>query len=183
MKIRDEVTVPNLITALRIVGTICLIFAVPFSVMFYVIYTFCGITDVLDGWIARVTKSASEFGAKLDSVADLLFYTVMLLKIFPFLLSVLPLWIWIAVGIILLIRLISYAVVFKKYHRFAAVHTYANKLTGAGVFSVPYLGKWLDTTIVCAVICVIAILASVEELIIHIRSKSYRSDVKTIFNM
>ncbi len=183
MKVRKELTIPNFITSLRIVGTICLIFTTPFSVAFYVIYSLCGISDVLDGWIARTTKSTSDFGAKLDSIADLLFYTVMVIKIFPFLWSVLPIQIWMIVGIILLIRLISYGLVFLKYRRFAAVHTYGNKLTGASVFSIPYLGKWLDTTIVCSVICVIAILAAVEELMIHFRSKSYRPNVKTIFNM
>ena len=42
------------------------------------IYTFAGLTDVLDGWLARKTGRASEFGARLDSVADLLFYSVLL---------------------------------------------------------------------------------------------------------
>ncbi len=183
MKVKKELTIPNVITSLRIVGTVWLMFTVPFSRLFYVIYTFCGVTDVLDGWIARRTKSTSEFGAKLDSIADLMFYSVMVIKIFPFLWSVLPIQIWMIVGVILLLRLISYVVVFLKYRRFAAVHTYANKLTGAGVFSIPYLGKWMDTTSVCSVICIIAMFATVEELFIHVCSKAYRPNVKTIFNM
>lgn len=53
------------------------------SIWFLVIYTFAGLTDVLDGWIARKTGSASEFGARLDSVSDLLFYGVILIRFFP----------------------------------------------------------------------------------------------------
>ena len=55
------------------------------SPMFFAIYALTGLTDVLDGWIARKMGSASQFGAKLDSVADLIFYAVMLIMIFPIL--------------------------------------------------------------------------------------------------
>ena len=69
---------PNLITALRIAGTAGLIFAQPLTPLYFVIYTLCGLSDVLDGWLARHTGSASDFGARLDSLADLFFYTVMI---------------------------------------------------------------------------------------------------------
>ena len=73
----------NAITLLRISGTAVLLFLRPFSPAFFVVYTLTGVTDVLDGFVARKTGTASDFGAKLDSAADLLFYGVMLLKIFP----------------------------------------------------------------------------------------------------
>ena len=71
----------NFITSLRIVGTIGLLFTVPFSKVFYVLYTFSGITDVLDGAVARITGTASSIGAELDSIADLIFYLVMMISI------------------------------------------------------------------------------------------------------
>ena len=64
---------PNYITALRMVGSVCLIFIRPLSPLFFGVYTLAGITDALDGYIARKTHTASAFGAKLDSAADLLF--------------------------------------------------------------------------------------------------------------
>ena len=73
----------NKITALRILGTIVLVFLKVPSAVFYLIYTLTGITDVLDGYFARKTGTASEFGARLDSVSDIIFYTVMLLKLLP----------------------------------------------------------------------------------------------------
>ena len=85
---------PNCITALRIVGTAALIFTKPMSIWFYIVYCLTGITDVLDGFIARKFKLTSEFGAKLDSIADLLFYTVMGIMIMPVLLETLPLSLW-----------------------------------------------------------------------------------------
>ena len=36
-------------------------------------YLFCGITDMVDGTIARKTKSVSEWGARLDTLADNVF--------------------------------------------------------------------------------------------------------------
>jgi len=74
---------PNIITSLRLVGAIGMLFTKPFSVWFFVLYAFCGISDLADGWIARMTHTESEFGAKLDSVADLSFNAVMVIKTFP----------------------------------------------------------------------------------------------------
>ena len=70
--------IPNFITMLRILGTICLFFVEPFTVAFFVIYSLAGITDVLDGFVARRLKATSEFGAKLDSASDLVFYAAMI---------------------------------------------------------------------------------------------------------
>ena len=58
-------TPPNICTMLRIVGTVGLLLIRPLTLPFYLLYTFCGITDVLDGTIARATNSTSEFGARL----------------------------------------------------------------------------------------------------------------------
>ena len=91
---------PNYITLTRIAGTLWLIFIEPLSVLFYVVYSLCGLTDVVDGYLARKTSSTSELGARLDSVADLLFYAVMLFRVFPILWKKLPRWIkWRTIGI------------------------------------------------------------------------------------
>lgn len=173
-------TLPNIITSFRLIGTICLLFLKPFSAGFYVVYTLCGLSDVLDGLIARATKKTSEFGAKLDSVADILFYSVMLIKIFPVLWLQLPKVIWYIVAGILAVRILAYLVAAIKYHCFASQHTYMNKLTGAAVFSIPYFLTHAGDVIACFVVCVIAGLASLEELLIHALSKEYRPGQKTI---
>ncbi len=173
-------TIPNFITSMRIVGTICLLFLKPFSISFYVVYTLCGLSDVLDGLIARLTKKTTEFGAKLDSVADIMFYAVMLIQIFPVLWGLLPKTIWNIVAGVLLIRCISYITAAIKYKRFASQHTYMNKLTGAAVFSVPYFLTYTGDVIACFAVCVIAGLASLEELLIHLFSKEYKPERKTI---
>lgn len=173
-------TIPNIITSFRIVGTICLLLMQPFSVGFYVVYTLCGLSDVLDGLIARLTRKTTEFGAKLDSVADIMFYAVMLIRIFPVLWEILPKTIWYIVAAVLLIRLLSYMVAAVKYRRFASQHTYMNKLTGAAVFTIPYFLTHAGDVIACFAVCVIAGVASLEELLIHVFSKEYRPEQKSI---
>ena len=82
--------VADTVTSVRIAATISLIFLPLRSVGFLAVYTLTGLTDVLDGWLARKTGTASDFGARLDSIADLLFYGVVLLRLVPILWQKMP---------------------------------------------------------------------------------------------
>ena len=155
------------ITVVRMGASLMLWMISPRTLLFFIIYSIAGITDVLDGWVAR----KYGLGAKLDSVADLLFYGTMLIRFFPILYEELPKVIWYVVAGILLIRLVSYAITALKSHCMASLHTKWNKLTGAGVFLLPYV---LETPVIVAygwMICGLAIVSSVEELLIHILQK------------
>lgn len=173
-------TAPNIITLMRIVGTVALVFIKPLSPLFFAVYTFTGITDAFDGFIARKTGTASEFGARLDSIADLLFYSVTLVKLLPILWASLPREIWYAVAAVLIVRLCSYLTAALKYRRFASLHTYLNKLTGLTVFLIPYALKIFGGAAYFWAASAIAFLASAEELIIHISGKAYCGDKKTV---
>lgn len=179
-EVRKINPIPNYISFLRILGTFSLFFVDATSVGFFVIYTLCGISDVVDGVIARATNSTSELGAKLDSIADMLFYGVMLVKILPILIDILPLWVWCIVGAILLIRVISYVMAAIKFRKFASLHTYMNKLTGFSIFLTPYFVRESFGYIYCVVVCVVAGIASIEELLIHLFRKDYNSGVSAI---
>ncbi len=79
-------TVPTLLTLLRIVliPVLVLCFYLPFewSNEFAVaIFILAGVTDWLDGWIARRYGQTSSFGAFLDPVADKLMVAVALIII------------------------------------------------------------------------------------------------------
>ena len=166
---------PNIISCFRLFGTVALLLTDPLSAYFYVIYTLCGISDVLDGTIARATGNTTELGAKLDSIADILFYTVMLIKILPLLINALPGWIWYIVAAVIAVRIMAYIVAAVKYRRFASLHTYLNKLTGALIFTVPYFfyGDGRFVFAISMTVCVVAGIASLEELGIHLRTKEY----------
>lgn len=170
----------DVITMFRIAGTILLAFLRPLSAGFLSVYTLTGLTDVLDGWVARRTKTAGDFGAKLDSIADLLFFAVMLIRLFPVLLKVLSVQIWYAVAGILILRLIAYCVVAIKYRRFAPLHTWLNKLTGGAVFLLPYMLVFSFGTEYSWVLCALACAASFEEPVIHLSRESYDVNTKLI---
>ena len=170
------------ITSARMVFALFLLFIPPRSIGFFAVYTLAGLTDALDGWLARKMGLVSEFGARLDSMADLLFYGVLLLRLFPVMWQVLPVTIWYAVVVILILRLAAYAVAAIRYHRFASLHTWLNKLTGGAVFLLPYVLA-LSTGITYSwMVCALAFAASLEELGIHLYWREYRADRKSIFN-
>lgn len=143
----------NGMTMLRMVGTGCLLFLRPASVGFYGVYTVTGLTDMLDGWIARKTGTAGEFGARLDSISDLLFYAVMLLRVFPILWQTLPGSLWYGVAAVLLLRACAYLTAAIRFRRFASLHTYLNKATGGAVFLIPYLLHTPYLVPFCWVVC------------------------------
>ena len=170
------------ITSVRIAASLFLLFLPLGSVGFLAVYTLTGLTDVLDGWLARKTGTVSDFGARLDSAADLLFYAILLLRLSPVLWRLLPASIWYAVAAIVLVRLAAYVTAAVKYHRFAAMHTWLNKLTGAAVFLLPYMLAATTGTLYSWSLCVLAFAASVEELVIHLCQPYYQAGRKTVFH-
>lgn len=170
----------DIVTLLRVAGTILLAVMRPLTAGFFWVYTLTGVSDVLDGWIARKTKTASDFGARLDSIADLLFYAVMLLRLFPVLWKALPVQIWYTVAAILLLRLSAYCTAAIKYHRFACLHTWMNKLTGGAVFLLPYMLVVSSGVEYSWALCALAGAASLEELLIHLCRERYEANTKSI---
>lgn len=65
-------SIANYISISRILLVLTLIFIEPLSTTFYIIYFISGISDILDGFIARKYNVTSTLGEKLDSIADLI---------------------------------------------------------------------------------------------------------------
>ncbi len=159
---------PNMITCFRLIGSFAMFFTKSFSKVFFVLYILCGISDLLDGTIARMTNTTSELGTKLDSAADLLFYSVMAVKTFPALWEHLPLGVWIIVLCTVIVRLFSYSFVAITKKKFASLHTYLNKITGFMVFIIPFYIKTSYVALFSYMGCIVAAVATLEELVIHL---------------
>lgn len=101
-------------------------------------------------------------------MADVFFYAVMLLRIFPCLLKILPGDVWYAVLLIMILRISSYLTSIIKYRKFPSLHTYLNKVTGLAVFCIPFLLHTECLVLYCRLCCVLAVLAALEELVIHL---------------
>ena len=168
-------------TSIRIgLSFVLLIPPIP-SNIFLLLYTLIGSTDVLDGWLARKTGTSSEFGAKLDSIADLLFYGILLARLLPVLWHTLPSAVWYVAAAALLARALAYTTAAAKYHRFAALHTWLNKLTGGAVFLLPYALAVSSGVVYGWAVCFLALAAALEELTIHLLQKEYCTDRKSLF--
>ena len=64
---------PNIISILRILLSAAMLAVPSFSALFWIFYLDSGLTDILDGFLARKLHLESTFGAKLDSIADFVF--------------------------------------------------------------------------------------------------------------
>ena len=154
--------IANIITGIRVVCSIALMFCSVLTPSFYTLYVIAGLTDMIDGWIARRTNTVSEFGAKWDSVADFIFVTVCLVKLIP--VMALPLWLYFWIGIIACIKCFNmgYEYVMKK--RFVTVHSMANKVTGFLLFLFPLTWSFMDKRYSAVVVCLVATVAAIHEL-------------------
>ena len=170
----------NIITLTRIIFSISLPFIKKYNLLFLLLYTICGLTDILDGYIARKTKTESSFGAKLDTIADLIFFIIIFIVMFDIILkNVIYIYF---ICVIAFIRILSIITILKKYNQFAILHTYANKLTGLLLFFIPYFIYLKEMNIVVYIICAIALFSSIEELAINIKSEKLELNKKSIFN-
>ena len=118
----------NIITGIRILCSIALLFFHAFSPQFYVLYIVAGVSDMIDGTVARKTGTASEFGSRLDTIADVVFVAVCLIKLIPVL--NIPSWLFIWIIIVALIKMINVISGYVMCKKFVAVHTVMNKVTG-----------------------------------------------------
>ena len=154
----------NIITSIRIICAAALIFCPTFSKWFYILYILGGISDVLDGIVARHFENETKFGANFDTIADIVFTAVVIIKI-VWAVNV-PVWIviWIiGVAIVKCINIISGFVIYK---RFVSKHTLMNKITGVVLFTIPLfidILPWQPVAILIILTCATATFAAIQE--------------------
>ena len=151
----------NFITGIRIVLSIAILLCPALTAPFYALYIISGFTDMVDGTVARKTNTASEFGAKLDTVADFIFVMACLIKLLP-VMTILG-WFYIWVAVIFLIKVINVISGFVVRKEFVAVHTLMNKVTGALLFILPLTLPVIELRCSAVVVCLVASFAAVQE--------------------
>lgn len=151
----------NLITSCRILCSIMLLFPSAFSTWFYILYLVSGFTDMIDGTVARKTGSASEFGTKLDTVADFIFVVACLIKLLPAI--DIPTWLLLWIVLIAVIKLINLISGFICYKRFVAVHSVMNKVVGLLLFMLPLTLNFIEINYSAIFVCTAATFAAIQE--------------------
>ena len=151
----------NIITSIRILCSIAILFCPVFSAAFYSLYISAGVSDMIDGWVARKTNTASEFGAKLDTMADIIFVVACLLKLLP--VVDIPTWLYVWISIIVLIKIINIVSGYVVQKQFVAIHSLMNKVTGVLLFLLPLTFSFVELKYSAAVVCVFATFSAVQE--------------------
>jgi len=154
--------IANIITISRILSSIYLLFCPVFSISFYSMYLFCGISDMIDGTIARKTKSISGLGARLDSVADSVFVAVCFVKILP--LMQFPVWLWNWIVMIAFIKIGNIVVGLISNKKLISMHTIWNKVTGFLLFLFPLTLRVVEPIYSSTVVCFVASLSAIDEV-------------------
>ena len=124
---------------------------------------------MVDGTIARITNSASEFGARLDTVSDFVFMTVALIKFAPH--FHIPIWLWVWSGVIATIKICNAVCGLVRTGKFTFPHTVLNKATGLAMFVLPVTLCFIEATYTLPIVCVVATAAAIHEG--HYMEKKY----------
>ena len=157
-------TMANSITGFRIVCALTLIFCPTFSTWFYVFYILGGVSDIFDGIVARHFGKETKFGANFDTIADIVFTVIVIIKVVQTV--SIPMWLIIWIVIIAIIKSVNIIIGYVMHKRFVSEHTVLNKICGVLLFAIPLcMGKFLWQPVVILIIltCIVATIAAVQE--------------------
>ena len=175
----------NALTISRIVGAAALLLIHflnlnnDLPMFFFAIYIACVATDIADGPIARKTKTATNTGALLDSIADFVLIITALVIFIPRL--DFTAWMLSLVALVLGIRFIALGIGYAKYRTITLLHTYANKGSALILALFPVLFEVFGLAVGFAIMAGGAIISALEELLITIRSKQLDRNITWLF--
>ncbi len=141
-------TIPNIICMLRLVGSGLLVGLAIAGLPNWFVFLFVVLTlsDWIDGRLARWLRQRSDFGARLDSFADLALYAALLLGCAILCRKLLLAeWPWLAIALGSYVLTTAAGVI--KYHRVPSYHTWSAKrsqffVLAAGISIVLGISVW-----------------------------------------
>ncbi len=180
-----KLNVPNVLSAYRIL-------ALPFIVWtivagdkqgYILLLSVNLITDILDGLIARTFKLETEFGARLDSLADIGTYAMAfagMLVLETAFVKEYRFAFFILMGLYVLVQIIA----LMRFKRTTSFHLYSSKVVGyvQGIFMFTYF-VFGFTPWYFYLMLVVSYLAYLEALLIVSTIPQLRSNVKGIYFM
>ena len=151
----------NVITAIRIICSITLLFCPVFSPAFYALYITAGVSDMADGAVARKMGTVSEFGSILDTAGDFVLVVVCLIKLIPVI--HVPTWLFIWIIVIAVIKAINLFSGYVMRKKMVVLHTVMNKVTGILLFMLPLTLTAFDLKYSGAIVSAVATFAAIQE--------------------
>lgn len=184
MEYRAYVNVPNALSVTRLLGVPFLFLLVEMDNKTYFLswYIFLGITDWLDGKLARAWKQATDFGSMLDSVADLAYYistAYFLIVLFPeYVIPSLP-----HLYVFFSILGLSFLISWWRAGKIIMLHSHINRLNGVLVFFAMILSFFFDTTMLVRIIIYSYYIAFAESILIFLIYGNVSPDTRSIFDL
>lgn len=158
---KHKLTMANALSVLRIILSVALLAPPALSPAFLVLYAAAGLTDMLDGFVARSTKTETELGAKLDSIADLTLAVICLAKNLPTVAA--PAWLWAWVTFIAVVKVANVVCGLVMTKRLVMPHTVVNKVAGFVAFLVLFAIPTFGVVAPSIPACVVTTFAAVQE--------------------
>ena len=185
LKLNPELlTLPNLLTCFRFVAAPVLLWLAwhGYNNHFLILLTVSFLSDALDGIAARLTGQMTQFGAMLDSCADVIIYIVIAVSAW---------WLWpdvvkrelIYVALIIGSYLLPSIVGMVKFGSFTSYHTWTVKLAAAATaltLYILFLGGPAWPFRIAAILCT---LAAVEEIAITLILTEKRSNISSLWSV
>ncbi|XLS29510.1 CDP-alcohol phosphatidyltransferase family protein [Flavobacteriaceae bacterium M23B6Z8] len=175
--------VPNALSLYRLLSFPFILYVAlkNYESLFAVLLIINLITDILDGLIARVFKLETDFGARLDSIADFGTYILAITGIFIFKHEDFqPHW-W-SFGCFLSLFIISHLLALLKFKRFPCLHLYSWKIGGyiqGFFFFVLFANRFYEPFYYLMVIW--GILAFSEHILIQLLINEMKPNAKGLY--
>lgn len=182
MRKNEHYNVPNALSVFRLVGVPLLFWLVTFPEPWWFLgwFIILGLTDSLDGALARKWNQTSEFGAFLDTIADLAYYfsaAWFLYFLFPDYIT--PNLGYLTVLLVMFGIVLIYTLVrFRKVHM---LHTHISRFSGVLVFIAMIASFFMDTTLVVRTVILLYTFAFIEFMLIFILYGEVSANTRSIF--
>ena len=140
IKISDLKTIPNMLSISRLILIPAMLIPAYFiqnesqaRFVFLIMFIIIGVTDKLDGTLARYLNQTTALGAKLDTIADMVFYPLIALWLYRFESGVVGEW-WNLVYFLLALYFFKMVTGKIKFGYVPAFHTIGAKTFSASLY-------------------------------------------------
>jgi phosphatidylglycerophosphate synthase len=180
----SKLNLPNLLTGFRFIAAPVLLWLAwnGHGIAFMGLLAVAFLTDMLDGMVARLTGQVTQFGATLDSWADVITYLTIALCCW---------WLWpeivrrelFYVGLIIASCLLPALAGILKFGRFTSYHTWGVKVAAASMGLTLYILFLYGLAWPFRIAAVICIVAAIEEIIITLLLHKPESNLRSVWDV
>ena len=176
-------SIPNLLSLFRIIAAPFLLLIGWFGMptLFFILFGFMLLSDVLDGMIARMTNQTSELGARLDSYGDILTYLSTPMAVW---------WLWpdlvkeelyyIIAAIIIYIMPAVFALI--KFGKLASYHTWITKFSAVLMAAGAIMLLGFDDNLLFHIAIYFLVLEMIENIMITIILSKQKSNIHSVWH-